>query len=377
MRKTLLLSALALAAVAGKADVVDVTPAAYNFDSGLEVPFVDTYAVDPASLPWNPSAYFCQKYPDQYKDGLIILIGPQFKNANAYGNFVEGTKIVDLGGEVGKVLCFGGTGSNAQAALKARGLEVNLPTYDNGTNPGYMIPLWHSDPQVTDAMANGVERACRVQIVLNVYENAASATATHFQPYFQSGSNGTNGDNETPNRAVFSTDFCYNWGEIESEDHRIDFETAADDDKDIYTVDEGDEFASQADENGYVWNPNRWMVYEYDHMFGNAPEEGSVESEGPVKIKMEMPELSGATVFIKSVKFLMKDENEEAIPALTRRKTWTYMNIGTGAVEALAADNNAPVEMYNLNGVRVAADTTVPGIYVRRQGNTATKVVVK
>ena len=40
-------------------------------------------------------------------------------------------------------------------------------------------------------------------------------------------------------------------------------------------------------------------------------------------------------------------------------------------------DNNAPVEYFNLNGVRVEGGNLVPGVYIRRQGSVATKVVVK
>jgi hypothetical protein len=47
----------------------------------------------------------------------------------------------------------------------------------------------------------------------------------------------------------------------------------------------------------------------------------------------------------------------------------------TNAIENVAVDANAPVEFYNLQGVRVANPTN--GIYVKRQGNTATKVLVK
>lgn len=42
-----------------------------------------------------------------------------------------------------------------------------------------------------------------------------------------------------------------------------------------------------------------------------------------------------------------------------------------------AVDTNAPVQMYTIGGVRVSADTTVPGIYVRKQGAKAVKVIIK
>ncbi len=48
----------------------------------------------------------------------------------------------------------------------------------------------------------------------------------------------------------------------------------------------------------------------------------------------------------------------------------------TTGVEAVEIDNNnAPVEYYNLNGVRVSEPAA--GIYIRRQGNNVTKVLVK
>lgn len=46
------------------------------------------------------------------------------------------------------------------------------------------------------------------------------------------------------------------------------------------------------------------------------------------------------------------------------------------AIEGIeAADKNAPVEYYNLQGVRVAGDQ--PGLYIRRQGNQVTKIYIK
>ena len=53
----------------------------------------------------------------------------------------------------------------------------------------------------------------------------------------------------------------------------------------------------------------------------------------------------------------------------------------TTGVEDIATDNaqnsSAPVEYYNINGQRVSDESLVPGVYIRRQGNTATKVYVK
>lgn len=47
------------------------------------------------------------------------------------------------------------------------------------------------------------------------------------------------------------------------------------------------------------------------------------------------------------------------------------------AITSVEADANAPVEYYNLNGVRVNGDNLSAGVYVRRQGNKVSKVLVK
>ena len=47
----------------------------------------------------------------------------------------------------------------------------------------------------------------------------------------------------------------------------------------------------------------------------------------------------------------------------------------TSGVGAIEADENAPVEYFNLQGVRVENPSN--GIFIRRQGSEVTKVAVK
>lgn len=73
------------------------------------------------------------------------------------------------------------------------------------------------------------------------------------------------------------------------------------------------------------------------------------------------------------------------IPAALFRLSSTYnaaneqivlhYNNGMSGIDRVEADANAPVEYYNLQGVRV--DNPSAGLYIRRQGNKATKVYVK
>jgi hypothetical protein len=54
---------------------------------------------------------------------------------------------------------------------------------------------------------------------------------------------------------------------------------------------------------------------------------------------------------------------------------YNYKNAAIGDV-AVDTDN-APVEYYNLSGVRVNADNLATGLYVRRQGNKSSKIFVR
>ena len=48
--------------------------------------------------------------------------------------------------------------------------------------------------------------------------------------------------------------------------------------------------------------------------------------------------------------------------------------VGSGVAD-VEADSNAPVEFYNLQGVKVSGEE--PGLYIRRQGSKVSKVIVK
>lgn len=50
----------------------------------------------------------------------------------------------------------------------------------------------------------------------------------------------------------------------------------------------------------------------------------------------------------------------------------------SNAIDGIGADNeDAPVEYFNIQGVRVDADRLVPGLYIVRQGSKASKIIVK
>ncbi len=52
-----------------------------------------------------------------------------------------------------------------------------------------------------------------------------------------------------------------------------------------------------------------------------------------------------------------------------------YTSDGSSAITDITVDENAPVEYFNLQGIRV--DNPENGLYIKRQGNNVTKVLVK
>lgn len=52
-------------------------------------------------------------------------------------------------------------------------------------------------------------------------------------------------------------------------------------------------------------------------------------------------------------------------------------NPASSGIDSIAADENAPVEYFNLQGIKIAADHLTPGLYIKRQGKTVSKVILK
>lgn len=373
--------------VAGSAmaEMTDVTPAGYDFANGKSIAAVSINPYDEAvaavggnSADWNLGAPFA--YESFYKDGLVAWIGPQFKGK--YAAILEGIREINLGGTVGNVLCIGGLTSNVKDALKAyNGYDYDIPVY--GEDAGYIIPNIFADPKV--------EGNIRVRFVLNIYRNALDEGESVFQPYARRNLGWQpNEDNAAPDRSVFSGNFAMNWGEADAENHQIDYSTAAPEDLELYTPEEGDYGYERVDDNGYVWNPERWMVYEFDT---------TSEAGDPLMIKCEIPgAISNGTIFIKEIKFFSIDEPEIA-PA-TRRKTYEYYELGdpsqTGIssvvaeasalranVNGNAVSFNEAAVVYTVSGVKVASvaagevATLAKGFYVASANGKAVKFVVK
>lgn len=60
----------------------------------------------------------------------------------------------------------------------------------------------------------------------------------------------------------------------------------------------------------------------------------------------------------------------------TTGKAYIYF-ADTSGIADIEADDDTPVEYFNLQGIPVSADNLTPGVYVRRQGSNVSKIVVK
>ena len=104
---------------------------------------------------------------------------------------------------------------------------------------------------------------------------------------------------------------------------------------------DGNFSASLKTENGktVITNDLSWILIQPNEILGNTkPVWYSIFQDNKITLDFEIPGLSGIS-------------------------------------NVTVADENAPVEYYNLQGIRVANPEN--GLYIRRQGNKATKVLVK
>lgn len=77
----------------------------------------------------------------------------------------------------------------------------------------------------------------------------------------------------------------------------------------------------------------------------------------------------------KSVSADGAEVNCDGTPELYIDNVYFYKSDDTSGINSISVDNSADIEYYNLQGVRVANPEN--GIYIRRQGNSVSKVLVK
>ncbi len=96
------------------------------------------------------------------------------------------------------------------------------------------------------------------------------------------------------------------------------------------------------------------------------------DNNGTNNYSFDASELPAGTSVLVSTKALHSNGRIES--AETARAFTVGSGTVTGVENIEAAADNAPVEFFNLQGIRVANPAN--GIYIRRQGNTVEKVTL-
>ena len=277
-------------------------------------------------------------YEEHYNEGAVTIHGA------AVGGFFEqlqeGTSIVDLGGEVGKVFCLNGMNSNYNTDF---GMDYTQCT----STLNWFNFNWWMDAQNTPTDGTAEAPNIRVRLVLNVYANKLDESANIINSaYMMSSQNNVlpAGSNSAEGVAITSGSFA----EYDEDGEPVENE-------------EGD----------YVYDPTKWMVYEWD---AHASEDAI-----PMRLKMEINQgnLANATIFIKEISFTKLTDTSEPILG-TRKKTYMKYNVDpqlAASIEAVKSEGAA--QYYNLSGMKVNADNLTQGVYIVKSNGNTQKVIIK
>lgn len=118
----------------------------------------------------HPDDATMKTFVDNYDNGFLLICGGKMGVAPNPTNIQKGTSIVDLGGEIGKVLCINGSKSDFNTTHHSE-----LPQC--GFADGWVKLNFLSDPTKTPTGGSKDSPKIHVKIVMNVYSNASNATA--------------------------------------------------------------------------------------------------------------------------------------------------------------------------------------------------------
>lgn len=352
MKKTFLLSATLLSSFMAFAQIegTDITPANYKINQpGVMVPFyqIDESQTTPLLTNINvaaPPIWSSINGDAQYNDGLVLIGSGGGMTYAQWQSLMNSICYIDFGGEIGRTVGFITNECNIQDVLndlapnRAEEWAALSPSalYGGGAFNFFLDP--------NNCPTTGFIRA---KFVVNIYNNDFSGGGfiANFNPIGdQNNATSRWGDqtivqNPFPGTGL-NNDVCM-------------------------------------DENTGEWDPTRWIEVKFDF---SVPEAADGISYTPYRIKMFF-QGSQATkqsaMFFKEISFthFTEGEPEYMFTPSIEPLTLTQGLAEVSGVESVSTENNAPVEYYNLQGVKVSDPEN--GLYIRKQGNTTSKVVVR
>lgn len=266
----------------------DITPAKYKYSTrsvGQETISGFFTAANPKAADIN------NLIQTKYDDGLFFVCGGQMGNTANQKRLLEGTSIVDMGGEVGKVLCINGANSDFNNTY-----NVSYHKNNSGNITGFVNLNWTTDPK-TEHTTNGSETApnIHVKIVMNVYAGST---------------------NQFKDKNIF--DYVKTLGKADGKEHSTQPAVIP---NEFYT------------EGSY--DITKWMTYEFDTYCNNS------EDSKPLRLTLNISNkgaINNTTIFIKEISFTKID------PA---NKTGFKKSFSTISATALTLD-----ETYTSNTIK-------------------------
>ena len=357
MKKFLLFAAalFAVSPIFAQEDMEDITPSGYDYA---------TMPVGPVNIPVgydsaNPPTPYDNVIDSYYDNGLFIVVGGQMVTGNTYIDRLRpGVSIVDLGGEVGHVLCCSGFKSNVNDIYKdLYDVELNSPQCTDVLN--WFNFSWFTDKDNTPTDGAKTNPNIRCRIVMHVCSNAIDDADNVINKVYTMTKQGN---------VISCTE--NNQDEFNAERSSVNSAEFAEYD------DEGDPILD--DDGNYIYDPTRWLVYEFDFYCPGIDKDGNYAH--PVRLKMEMHNgnLDHSTIFFKEVKFFKLKDNTDPI-TLTRKHSYITLTPGKSSAISQLSNNRGDMKVYNMAGQYVgrSIEGLNSGVYVSKQNGKAEKVLVK
>lgn len=331
----------------------DVTPGNYKIQNpGVMLPFYQIAENNPGTLLTNinidnaGNVWSVINGDAQYNEGLILIGSGGGMTYAQWQDFMNSWNYVDFGGEIGRTACFITSNCDVVDVLSdlAPNRSEEFESLHQVTNQyGGGAINFFMDPAKSPTTG-----FIRVKFVFNIYNNSMSGDA-----FIQSfGMRGNMNNNQSE------------WG---GKKYTQDLMPGSAINNDVCM-----------DDNTGEWDPTRWVELYYDFTLTKSDDDGT--SYVPARIKMFFQggqATKESAMFFKEISFTHYDGEPEYLEKAQVNYLTLTQDLASvsGGVESLSKDENAPVEYFNLQGVKVTNPEN--GIFVKKQGSKTSKVIVR
>lgn len=349
MKKLLLFGALILLFVGNVfAGGKDVTPKNYHFYEADRLPISNTHV---AASNFSEGAFESINGAEQFDNGLIAFTYNSISMSPGIIN--SGLQLVNLGGEVGQVLCFAGYESSVNEALKsATGYDYNIKTANN--YGGWFNMNFFTPP--TDTPTTGI---IRVKITCNIWHN-----------------------NYDADKSIISSICAYN--------NAVESLPVGDDISDSGI--NADVCYSATQSGAMVYDPSKWLTYEWD-----VPTPDVANTPMFIKVSLSS-KVKDSAIFIRDISLthhadlnsVRHDVGERIISYRTLRPgnpqsgvEYIDNNQTPYTIDGNAITFSTPAAIYSITGQLIARATAgkairlARGIYIATIASKAIKFIIK